>query len=146
MAATSLFYFSAWSIPAAGRRFAELFQRAEYTHGVPRHLLARMAQQESNYDPNARSDAGAVGIMQIVPRWHPTVNALDPIAAIDYAGELLRRHFDRFGSWVKALGAYNAGPTRLAREVSAGGVNWLAGMPAETQAYIARITADVRVS
>lgn len=140
-----MFYFSAWSIPAAGRRFAELFQRAEYTHAVPRHLIARMAQQESNYDPNARSDAGALGIMQIVPRWHPDVNPLDPVAAIDYAGALLRRHFDRFGSWVKALGAYNAGPTRLARAVSTSGVNWLASMPAETQEYIARITADVRV-
>ena len=107
-----MFYFSGWSIPAAGRRFAELFQRAEYTHGVPQHLLARMAQQESNYDPEARSAAGALGIMQIVPRWHPTAKPLDPANAIDYAGALLRKHFDRFGSWSKALGAYNAGPTR----------------------------------
>lgn len=145
LAAVSLIYFSSWSIPALGRRFAELFQRAEYTYGVPRHLLARMAEQESNYDPSARSSAGAIGIMQIVPRWHPGVNALDPAEAIDYAGNLLRRHFDRFGSWVKALGAYNAGPTRLAKEVSRHGVNWLANMPAETQDYIARITNDVRV-
>ena len=146
MVAASMFYFSGWSLPAAGRRFAELFQRAEYTHGVPQHLLARMAQQESNFDPDARSAAGALGIMQIVPRWHPGVNALDPVAAIDYAGALLRKHFERFGSWAKALAAYNAGPTRTAREISASGVNWLAHMPAETQDYIARITADVRVS
>lgn len=145
MAAVSMFYVSGWSIPAIGRRFALLFQQSEYTHGVPQHLLARMAQQESNYDPDARSAAGALGIMQIIPRWHPDVNPLDPAAAIDYAGELLRRHFERFGSWAKALAAYNAGPTRTATQIQTSGVNWLAGMPAETQDYIARITADVRV-
>lgn len=142
----STFYFSGWSIPTLGRRFADLFQRAEYTHGVPQHLLARMAQQESNYDPDAVSSAGALGIMQIIPRWHPGVDALNPAVAIDYAGSLLRRHFERFGSWSKALAAYNAGPTRLAKEISTAGVNWLAQMPAETQNYIARITADVRVA
>ncbi len=136
---------SNWSIPALGRRFADLFQRAEYIHGLPMHLLARTAQQESNYEPNAQSDAGAQGIMQIVPRWHPDVNPFDVTAAIDYAGALLRKHFERFGSWAKALAAYNAGPTRLAREVDAHGVNWLAHMPAETQDYVARITNDVRV-
>jgi len=134
-----------WTIPAIGRKFAELFQRAEYTHGVPPLLLAKMAEQESRYDPDARSSAGALGIMQIIPRWHPGVNPLDPVAAIDYAGALMRKHFERFGSWAKALAAYNAGPTRLAREVSDSGVNWLANMPAETQDYVARITADVRV-
>ncbi len=141
-----MLYTATWSIPAIGRRFAELFQRAEYTHGVPQHLLARMAQQESNFDPEAISSADAQGIMQIVPRWHPTVDPLDPAAAIDYAGALMRRHYERFGAWSKALAAYNAGPTRLAREISANGVNWLANMPAETQAYVAGITADVRVA
>lgn len=138
--------FSTWTIPAVGRRFADLFQRAEYTHGVPQHLLARMAQQESNYDPDARSNVGALGIMQIVPKWHPGVNPLNPAEAIDYAGALMRRHFLRFGSWAQALAAYNAGPTRTATEIKESGVNWLAGMPAETQDYIARITADVRVT
>ena len=140
-----MFGFSKWSIPARGRRFAELFQRAEYTHGLPQHLLARTAQQESNFKVNARSAAGAQGIMQLVPRWHPSVDPFDVAAAIDYAGALLRKHFNRFGSWTKALAAYNAGPTRLAREVSAHRVNWLAHMPGETQDYIARITNDVRV-
>ena len=140
-----MIYFSAWQIPAAGRRFAELFQRAEYTHGLPPHLLARMAQQESNYDPRVQSTAGAQGIMQITPRWHPDVDPFNVSASIDYAGALLRKHFERFGSWSKALAAYNAGPTRLQREVRAHRVNWLAHMPAETQAYIATITNDIKV-
>lgn len=140
-----MFSFSGWSIPVLGRRFADLFQRAEYTHGLPTHLLARTAQQESNFDPLAQSTSGAQGIMQIVPRWHPSVDPFEIAAAIDYAGALLRKHFDRFGSWAKALAAYNAGPTRLKKEISEHGVNWLAHMPAETQNYVARITDDVRV-
>lgn len=142
----AMYQFSGWSIPAAGRRFAELFHKSEYTHGLPTHLLARLAQQESNYDPEVVSAAGAQGIMQLTPRWHPTVDPFNVSAAIDYAGALLRKHFDRFGTWQKALAAYNAGPTRLQREIRANGYNWLANMPQETQAYIARITSDVRVS
>ena len=138
--------FSKWTIPAAGRRFAELFQRAEYTHSVPTHLLARIAQQESAYDPQAVSRAGAQGLMQIVPRWHPDVDPYNVPQAIDYAGKYLRELFDRFGSWDKALAAYNAGPTRLATTIDKHGVNWLAAMPTETQAYVAEITNDVRVS
>ena len=141
-----MLYTSTWTIPAIGRRFAELFQRAEYTHGLPRHLLAKLAEQESNYDPEARSAAVAQGIMQIVPRWHPGVDPFNVAEAIDYAGGLLRRHFDRFGSWAKALAAYNAGPTRLKNEIETNGVTWLANMPAETQSYVARITNDVRVT
>lgn len=141
-----MYQFSGWSIPAAGRRFAAMFQKAEYTHGLPQHLLARVAQQESNYDPTAESSSGAKGLMQIVPRWHPDVDPLNIPEAIDYAGALLRKHFLRFGSWAKALAAYNAGPTRLQREIGAHDTNWLANMPAETQAYVARITSDVRVS
>ena len=141
-----MLYTSTWTIPAIGRRFAELFQRAEYTHALPRHLLAKLAEQESNYDPEARSSAGAQGIMQIVPKWHPGVNPFNVPEAIDYAGGLLRKHFDAFGSWTKSLAAYNAGPTRLQDEIEKHGVNWLAHMPAETQKYVAKITNDVRVS
>lgn len=52
-----MFGFSTWSIPAAGRRFAAMFQKAEYSYGLPQHLLARQAQQESDFDPQARSTA-----------------------------------------------------------------------------------------
>ena len=140
-----MFGFTAWSIPAAGRRFAAMFQKAEYSYGLPQHLLARQAQQESDYDPQARSSAGAIGLMQIVPKWHPGVDPLNVPEAVDYAGRLMRQLFNQFGSWQKALAAYNAGPTRLQDEINLHGINWLAHMPAETQNYVARITNDIRV-
>ena len=122
------------------------FQAAEYKYALPQFLLAKQAQQESDYEPGALSSAGAQGIMQIVPRWHPNVNPLDAPAAIDYAGRLMRKHFDRFGTWSKALAAYNAGPTALQDRLDRYGINWLAKMPAETQNYVARITNDVGVA
>ena len=138
-------YATPWTLPAAGRRFAHLFQQAEYSYGLPRHLLARLAQQESGFDPRAESRKGAQGIMQIVPQWHPGVDPFDVPRAIDYAARYLRQQFDRFGSWAKALAAYNAGPTALQKRIHTHGVNWLAHMPAETQSYVASITNDVRV-
>lgn len=140
-----MFTMTSWSIPAAGRRFAQLFQNAEYSFGLPQHLLARMAQQESDFDPQASSPAGAKGLMQIVPKWHPGVDPLNAPEAITYAGRLMRKHFVRFGSWTKALAAYNAGPTRLQSEINEHGINWLAHMPGETQNYVARITNDIKV-
>lgn len=138
-----LYSMSRWVIPQKGRKYAEHFQRAEYVYTLPHHLLARMALQESAYNPNARSPAGAIGLMQIVPEWHPGVDPTDPVASIDYAGQFMRKLYNRFRDWRKALAAYNAGPTRLQSEIKAHGANWLANMPAETQNYVARISADV---
>jgi soluble lytic murein transglycosylase-like protein len=137
--------FVAWRIPERGQKYAELFQRSEYNYGIPRFLLAKQAEQESNYDPNAESHAGAQGIMQIVPRWHPGVNPFNVNEAIPYAAKFMRDLYDRFGSWQKALAAYNAGPTALQRRIDTHGDNWLVHMPRETRDYVARITRDVNV-
>ena len=133
-------------IPSSGQKYAPLFQAAEYKHGIPRFLLAKQAEQESNYNPEVISSAGAQGIMQIVPRWHPDVDPFNVAEAIDYAAGFLRDLYNRFGSWKKALAAYNAGPTALQRRIDEFGDNWLSHMPAETRNYVARITGDINVA
>ena len=143
---TAMGGFIAWKIPSRGQKYAPLFQATEYSYGIPRFLLAKQAQQESNFDPTAVSSAGAQGIMQIIPRWHPGVNPFDPNEAIPYAGKFLRELYDRFGSWRKALAAYNAGPSALQRRITDYGDDWLKHMPRETQDYVARITKDVNVA
>jgi len=135
-----------WSIPERGRKFASLFQSAEYEYNIPRLLLAKQAEQESNYDPNAKSSAGAIGIMQIVPKWHPNTDPTNPIVAIPYAASYMRLLYNRFKSWRMALAAYNAGPTALQRRIDAYGDDWLANMPKETRNYVQRITKDVYVT
>ena len=78
-------------------------------------IFARQIAQESSWNIYAHSPAGAIGLAQIVPRWHPTVNPWDAYAALDYAAALMASHLSAFGSYELALAAYNAGPTAVKR-------------------------------
>lgn len=117
---------------------------AEAANGIPPYLLARLAWQESRFRPDiisgqTKSSAGAVGIMQIVPKWHPGVNAYDAKASIAYAGKYLKSLYNQFGTWELALKAYNWGQGNVRK--------WLQGQlnqPLETKNYSAQILADVK--
>lgn len=128
-----------------------VFASAAASSGVPLDLLRRVAWQESRFDPNAKSGAGAYGIMQIVPRWHPDVDgvpgasyanaseitaALNPHQAIPHGARYLADLYRRFGSWRLALAGYNWGPTALANALAAGGA---LALPAETRNYLVKI-------
>lgn len=117
---------------------------AETANGLPSGLLARLLYQESRYRPEiingtVKSRAGAVGIAQIIPRWHPGVNPLDPLASIDYAAAYLAKLYRQFGAWPLALAAYNWGPGNVAK-------NGLTGAPTETRNYWSQILADLGLS
>ncbi len=122
-------------------KYVPLLNAAEDKYGIPHNLLARQAYQESHFrddivDGQTISSAGALGLMQIVPKYHPDVNPLDLLAAIDYAGSLMAGWYNQFGSWALALAAYNAGP---------GNVEKYGGVPPfdETQNYVAQILSDL---
>lgn len=133
-----------WSrkVPA---KYAELFALAGAQYRLPPGLLEAVAYRESRFREDIitgefRSSAGAVGIMQIVPRFHPEIGeagALDPVRAVPYAARFLRELFERFGNWKHALAAYNWGPTALAGALKRGG-KW----PPETIDYVAEISAN----
>jgi hypothetical protein len=114
-----------------GVPYADLFSRAASRHGVDASLLAAVAQQESGFDSQAVSPAGAQGLMQFMPATAAGlgVNALDPTSAIDGAARYLSSLTRQFGSTELALAAYNAGP---------GTVNRYGGIPpyTETQNYV----------
>lgn len=101
-------------------------------NGVPEQLFVCQITQESGWNPNAVSPAGAIGIAQIVPRFHPNVNPWDPLASLRYAAELMASHYRTFGRWDLALAAYNAG---------GGAVMQYGGIPPfpETQRYVSII-------
>lgn len=119
------------------------FRVAENVNGLPQGILERMAQQESSFRPEVingtvKSSAGAVGLLQIVPKWHPGVNPTDPIASINYAGKYLKELYQKTGTWEKALAAYNWGIGNVLNK----------GMlyaPAETRNYVTQILKDVTV-
>src|SRR5262245_11068678 len=102
-------------------------RRAAQRHGLDPSIFERQIQQESGFNPGARSPAGAQGIAQIMPAtargWG--VNPADPIASLDAAAKNMAGYVRRYGSYRNALVAYNAGPGRV------GGA-----LPAETQNYI----------
>ena len=116
-------------------RFAPLIVRAAQRWGVSAHLLAAQLYAESNFNPFARSPAGAEGIAQFMPgtaQAYGLGDPFDPEAAIDAQARLMRDLLGRFGSVPLALAAYNAGP---------GAVAACGCIPpyAETRAYVARI-------
>ncbi len=88
-------------------------RNAAIANGIDPNIFERQINAESAFNPNAVSKAGAVGIAQILPSWHPNVDPTDPFASLDYAARLMRGYINHFGSWRLALIAYNAGPGRL---------------------------------
>lgn len=96
-----------------------LFAYASDVYDVPLRMLLRLAWKESKFNPRAvslgrePSPDVAQGIMQIIPKFHPNVFVMVPASAIQYATEWLRNLYDEFGSWRKAVAAYNWGPVNV---------------------------------
>ncbi len=134
---------SRWKYPARAAKYAQAIKAAEDKYGIPRDLLGRLLYQESRFNPaiifkKTGNIRGAIGIAQIIPRWHPGVDPTEPFQSIDYAGKYLSENFRRFGSWKGALIAYNWGPTAYAE--------YLAGqrkfIPLESRNYYSQILGD----
>jgi soluble lytic murein transglycosylase-like protein len=99
-------------------------------------LVAAVVHTESKFVPTARSNRGAVGLMQLVPktgRWLGARNLSDPAQNIQAGAKYLRYLTDRFdGDQQKAIAAYNAGE---------GNVRRFGGVPPfkETRNYVQRV-------
>ena len=110
----------------------------EYEHIVRGHaanydldpaLVAAVIYQESKFDPNAQSDSGAVGLMQLLPETAEGIAARtggsefhvrdlrNPEINVRYGSWYLRHLLDKYGSEHKALAAYNGGQGNVDRGV-----------------------------
>lgn len=114
-----------------------IFAKASQTYGVSMSLLTAMAKQESNFQADATSKSGAMGIMQLMPATAAAfgcANPYDPeeniMTGARYISQLLNKYN---GNISLALAAYNAGSNNVDR---------YGGIPPfeETQNYVARIT------
>lgn len=81
-------------------------------HGIPEDLFLRLVQQESGWNPAARSHKGARGLAQLMPATAAKlgVNPNDPLQNLEGGARYLRQQYNTFGNWQLALAAYNAGP------------------------------------
>lgn len=106
---------------------------ASARYGVPSNVALAVARAESGYNQAARSPAGAIGVMQLMPATAAGLNVdpYDESQNIDGGVKLLSQLYDRYGDWNYALAAYNAGPARAEKGPDA----W----PAETQAYVPKV-------
>lgn len=103
-------------------------------HGIPEDLFLRLVQQESGFNPYARSHKGAIGLAQLMPQTarELRVNPNNPRQNLEGGARYLKAMYRKFGNWRLALAAYNAGP---------GAVEKYNGVPPfkETQNYVRKI-------
>lgn len=114
--------------------YLDMARSAARQHGVPEDLFLRLVQQESNWNPNAKSHKGALGLAQLMPA---TARALGvdpkiPQQNLEGGARYLAKQYRKFGSWKLALAAYNAGPKAVEK---------YGGIPPyrETQNYVKKI-------
>jgi hypothetical protein len=86
-------------------------------YNLPPSIFLSLIQQESGFNPAARSRRGAIGLGQLMPDTAAElrVDPHDPEQNLEGSARYFRQMLDRFGSMELALAAYNAGPGRVRR-------------------------------
>jgi soluble lytic murein transglycosylase-like protein len=118
--------------------YEQLIDSAAQNYGIDPAVLKGLIKQESGFNPNAGSSAGAQGLTQLMPGTASAMGVTDlhdPAQSIDGGAHYLKMQLDRFGGdYSKALAAYNAGP---------GAVQRYGGVPpySETQNYVKNVLA-----
>ncbi len=116
--------------------FGSIIYKEAQKHNVRPELVAAVVQAESRFKPTARSGAGAVGLMQLVPRtgrWMGARDLTNPAQNIAAGTKYLKYLSERFdGNETKIIAAYNAGE---------GNVKRFGGVPPfkETRNYVAKV-------
>lgn len=117
-------------------QYAPLLAAASARYGVPVNLLTAQMGAESSGNPLAVSDAGAQGLMQIMPSnfaAYGITNPSDPAQSIDAGAHMDADNFKSTGNWGAALSMYHGGTNRA---------NW----GPKTRAYTEKIMASAQPS
>jgi hypothetical protein len=121
----------------------DLIDQIASEQGVETHLVHSVIRTESNYNANAVSPKGALGLMQLIPstaRRFGVLNAFDPSENIRGGVRYLRFLLDYYqGDYPKTIAAYNAGEAAVDR---------YNGIPpyAETQNYVYQVAKNLKAA
>ena len=116
--------------------FEDFIISASTRHSIDPDLIRAVIKTESDFNSNARSSKGAMGLMQLMPdtaRQHNVLDAYNPLENIEGGVRHLRLLLSRYrGNLELSLAAYNAGINAVERH---------GGIPpyAETRQYVQRV-------
>ena len=145
------------------KKYSEYVSKYSKEYGIPEHIIYAVIKVESNFDPKARSSAGAMGLMQMMPEtflWltggqHlgenlPADALYDPEVSIKYGAYYLRYLYRKFDyNWDNAFAAYNAGEgnvkTWLSSDEYSDGEGGLKKIPfPETKNYVKKVNKNIK--
>lgn len=131
-----------------GGKWDAMISEFSVKYGVSSELLRAVMMQESGGDPNARSAAGAQGLMQLMPATAKDLGVTDPFdprqnleAGAKYLGQLKQRYG---GDRKKMLMAYNWGMGNV-DDLYAGRLS-SSQVPAETRNYVESVLGRIGTS
>lgn len=136
-----------WKLEGSGPRWVPVLAQAESDFLIPTDLLCRIAYQESHFIEQVirgiqRSRVGALGMMQLMPRWFQSVRIAPPFTDDDVnnqvgeAAHFLLALHKSTQNWQLSVAAYNAG---------LGAIEKYGSIPPfpETEKYVSDIVQDV---
>lgn len=132
-------------------------------YNIPEYIILAVIKVESDFDPNATSSAGAMGLMQMLPStftWLSSFEHLnenlsyyelyDPEVSIRYGTYYIQYLFEKFHDWDTVFAAYNGGEGNVAKwledsKYSDGNGN-LTNIPfPETEKYVKKVNFSVSI-